>query len=229
MSFPFLLGQGRRQTIRQAVNPLDKATIVSIFPRDIREVKHTLQPSTYEIPAGTYEKPSILTVGTASWWREIDPEQPLIEIPTSSILVANSIVDDYCNGLLMCNMGDVKPGLFFIPGEHNLVSIRKDYQKLLDNARENQKRWYLALVKLGDTLWARHQGNPLGVPDLSRLAAIELGLQDKEWTRDSALVAMVKCVACGNLRNPDFPICPHCKAIVDPEKAKSLNLAFAKG
>src|SRR6266576_4523463 len=89
-----------RKLIRAMKNPMDKCTIVSIFPKVIDEVKYTIEPGRFHIEPGTFEKPSILVVGSSSWWREIDVEQPMLEIPNSSIQIAESVIKDYCNGLL---------------------------------------------------------------------------------------------------------------------------------
>jgi hypothetical protein len=112
-------------------------------------------------------------------------------------------------------------------GDIKSEEIKTKHKSQLDLAERKQKNWYSLLVKLGDSFWARLGGNPLGIPDLCRLAANELGFKDKPWLRDSTIVEMVKCVACGNLRNQEFPICPHCKAVIDTEKAKKLGLTFA--
>ena len=118
------LNQMHRRTIRAPVNPMDKSTIVSILPKFISERKATIQPGTFEITPGSFEKPALLVVGPSSWWREIDENQPLLEIPVSSIQVADSVVKDYCNGLLACNMSDMMPGLFYLPGEYNLDKLK---------------------------------------------------------------------------------------------------------
>src|SRR5258708_5829755 len=107
-----------KKTIRATPNPLDKSTIVSIYPKGFREVNPTIQPGVFQLEPGSYDKPAILVVGTSSWWRELDEDQPLLEIPCSSIQVADSVVKDYSLGLLGCQMGTAQPGLFFIPGEH---------------------------------------------------------------------------------------------------------------
>src|SRR5215467_8121847 len=104
MSTPAILQQMRRQTIPAPRNPLDKCTVVNISPKHIKENKPTIQPGTFELKPGTYELPTILVIGSSSWWREIDYEQPLLEIPQSSIVVANSIVVDYCSGLLCATL-----------------------------------------------------------------------------------------------------------------------------
>jgi len=225
----------RRRTIRAEINPMDKSTVVSIYPRALDESnKWTLQPNEYRIHAGSYEKPAILIVGPASWWRDVDPDQPLLEIPVGSFLIADSIVKDFCNSIYACDMGDNVPGLFYVPGckfdkegrpsnELTAQWIKIEYKTLLDKAKARQDNWYRTLIKIADTSWARTNGSPLAISDDMRLAAKELGL-DKEWSKDARAVDMVRCVACGNLRNPAYPVCLHCRTVIDKEAYDKLNL-----
>jgi len=236
--FP-LMSDFKRRTVRAPTNPLDKSTIVSIFPKHIVERKCTIQPGLFEIMPGTYEEPSILIVGPSSWWKEIDENQPLLEIPHSSIVVADSVVKDYCNGLIACDMGDNMPGLFFVPGckstmkgepdtKTTLDWIKKDHKDKMDAAAIRQKNWYVALVRMADALWSRSNGNPLAISEDMKLAARSLNFINKEWLKDSQVMELVRCNACGHLKNPLYPICSNCKAISDPAKAKELGLVFAQ-
>jgi len=215
-----------RRLIRAPKNPMDRCTIVSIFPVEILEYKITIQPGKFSIPPGTYENPSILVVGSSSWWREIDVDQPMLEIPNSSIQVADSIVKDYCNGMLGCDMGDLMPGLFFVLGELTVAEIKLRYKAKLDEVKAKQNNWYAILVKLADSLWARSNGNPLVIWDEMRLAARSLNMDDKPWLKDYNTIKMERCKACGNLNNPLYPVCPVCRAI-NPEHADAKNLKFA--
>ncbi len=227
----------RRRTIRGPVNPLDKSTIVSILPKEIIETKPTIQPGRFVIPPGSVDHPAILVVGPSSWWREIDEDQPLLEIPSSSIQIADSVVKDYCNGILACNMADTMPGLFYVPGAkqdakgeplipETLEWIRKEYKTELDNAVARQKKWYALLIKMADGLWARSNGNPLAVSDDMRLAAKEMNIQTKDWMKDFQMVDMVRCFACGALKNPLYPVCAACRAI-DQAHPKAKEIKFA--
>lgn len=219
----------RRRTIRAPVNPMDKSTVVSIYPRELNEKKPTIQPGVFHLPAGSWEKPAILVVGPSSWWKEIDEEQPLLEIPCSSIQVADSIVKDYCNGLFACNMGRSMPGIFWVPGEFTVNEIRKVHTQKLEDARNKQKFFFEALVKYADGLWARSNGNPLSISEDMRMAARELGLADgKPWMKDAQILKMSNCPMCGAMYNPAYPMCGSCKAVVNPELAKQLGIQFAK-
>jgi hypothetical protein len=225
--FPGLANPNRR-TIRAPINPLDKSTIVSLLPKAISERKVTIQPGLFEIPAGSVENPSILVVGPSSWWREVDENQPLLEIPVSSIQIADSVVRDYANGLLACNMADQMPGLFYVPGDYTVERLRKDHANLISKYAAAQKKWFLELVRIADILWSRSNGNPLSISDDARLACRQLNITNKPWLGDIQTAELVRCVACGNLRNQQFPVCPVCKAIADPVKAKELNIQFAQ-
>lgn len=222
------INQVSKRTIRAAVNPLDKSTVVSILPKPIYERKITIQPGVFEISPGTFDDPAVLVVGSSSWWREVDESQPLLEIPVSSIQIADSIVKDYCNGLLACNMADLMPGIFYLPGDYTPEKLKKEHMPLLLKARENQRRWFLELVRIADILWSRTNGNPLAISSDARLACKELNITNKPWLGDLQTSELVRCKACGSLRNANFPICQTCKAIADPELAKKLNIEFAK-
>ena len=216
-----------RRTIRAPINPLDKSTVISILPKPISERKVTIQPGVFELAPGSYENPSILVVGPSSWWREVDEHQPLLEIPVSSIQIADSIVKDYCNGLLGCNMNDMMPGLFYIPGEITLQELKTKYLTLLNKAHAGQKKWFLELIRIADILWSRTNGNPLSISDDARLACRELNIQNKPWLGDIQSAELIRCIACGSLRNPLYPICQSCHTIVDKKKAEELGLTFA--
>ena len=217
----------KRRIVRAMKNPMDKCTLVSIFPKETEpEKKPTIEPGTFQIPVGTYENPGILVIGGSSWWKDYDPEQPMLEIPVSSISVADSIIKDFCNGLLGCNMGDAMPGFFFAMGEHTVLDIKTNFKMKLAEAKMKQDNWFKVLVRLADSLWARTGGNPLSIMDEMRLAARELNLNDKPWLKDFQVAELVRCNACGNLKNPAYPVCPTCKAI-DNTHPLSKELKFA--
>lgn len=224
-----MLYSNDRRTIRALPNPLDKSTIVSIFPKRIEEVKATIQPGRFIIDPGLYDKPTLLVIGSSSWWKEMEPGQPLLEIPCSSIDVAASIINDYCNGILGYNSEDSMPGLFHVPGVQTVETIKKEYKPYLDKAAVKQKNWYSILVQRADIDWARSNGSPLTISPDMKLAARELNLDaDKEWTKDIQTMEKIRCKACGSLMNPLYPVCAICKSVNDTVKAKALGLVFAQ-
>jgi hypothetical protein len=226
----------RRQMIRMPENPHDKSTIVSIVPKAIHEIKPTIFPSDFHIDAAPAGDFSILVVGMSSWWKETEEGQPDLEIPHSSVQIAESVIKDYSNGLVGCNMADKMPGLFYVPGDYNKKTIQgyvnpktgDTFKSLMDHAKTRQLAWFKELIHIADVGWARTKGNPLAISDDARLAAEVLGLKNKPWMMDFKAFELVPCKACGELINPAFPVCKHCKAVVDVAKAKELNLTFAQ-
>lgn len=215
-----------RRMIRTIKNPMDKCTIVSILPKEITEVKFTIEPGRFHISPGTYEIPAMLVVGPSSWWREIDLEQPMLEIPVSSIQIADSVIRDYCNGMLGCDMDSSMPGLFFLMGEVNRVELKNKYSKELDRAKAKQDAWFKILVKIANSLWARSNGNPLVISDEMRLAARNLNENDVPWLQNFEAAKLINCKFCGGLRNEKYPICQHCKA-VDTSHPLAKDIKFA--
>src|SRR5215471_14129695 len=179
----------KRRTIRGPVNPLDKATIVSICPKRLHDKKWTLNPGEWTIEPGTFDNPRILMVGPSSCWRAIVEEKP-----------------------------DEKA---------TIAWMKTDFKKQLEVARDKQKAWYFELIKQGDAMWARSKGNPLALSDDMRLAAREAGVADtKDWMKDFRAVEMVRCKACGALKNPAYPICATCRN-VDMSHRGAKDLKFA--
>lgn len=226
----------QRRVQRMPINQLDKCTLVSLFPRKIVEIKETIFPGRFEIPAAPPNGFSHLVIGQSSFFREEnDITSPLLEVPTGSVTMARSIIRDWANGLIGCNMGDKMPGLFYIQGSYNELTIveakdpetGKSFKTLYDEANIRQKNWFLELVRIADIDWARTQGNPRSISDDSRLAAEQLGLA-KTWMQDFASITKVNCRACGELINPEYPVCRYCHAVVDVKKATDLGIVFAR-
>lgn len=213
-----------KRQIRAPINEHDKSTIVSVFPRLIHECKPTIFPGDFTIPAGSLENPGILVVGSSSWWKETDEGQPDLEVPQSSVMVADSIIKDWANGLLGCNMNDVMPGLFFLQGSLTALDVKVKHKDALERAIAKQKRWFEILVDMADALWANSNGNPRSISGDMKMAAEVLSIKNKGWLSNAISFSMKNCQFCGFLTNFDFPICQNCKNIVNPEKAKELGL-----
>jgi hypothetical protein len=131
------------------------------------------------------------------------------------------------------------PGLFYVMGCKNNAKgepdvlatkewIKKEYKGELEKARARQMNWYTLLIKMADSLWARSNGNPLAIADDMRLAAKELNLTaTKDWMKEFQMVDMVRCKACGSLKNPQFPICATCH-FPDPEHPLTKDILAAR-
>ena len=215
----------QRPIVTAAVNPADVATVVSIYGKDIEQTMETLFPSKFVIVGGSYEKPAVTLIKPASYVRDMGEFQPMIQVPVNALQIATSVITDYCKGLLGCDMNDNMPGFFFIPGEVTQLEVTQKYKNQLLKAKTKQENWYRILIRLADGLWARSNNNPLVIWDEMRAAATAMG-ENRAWIRDFSKSEMVKCFACGNLRNPNFPVCGTCK-VIDPNHPAAKDLKFA--
>lgn len=217
----------QRRAIRSAPNVHDKSSIVSIYPRKVVHRNWTIEPGLFPIEAGSYENPSILVVNGSSWWKEIHAEKQVLEIPTGSALIAESVINDWCKSMQLVTELQ-GPGMFYIPGLGVTVEdVKGEYRDKLDFALERQRKWYQELIVVADLLWVHSNGNPRSVDQLAKLAARELGLKDKPWMSLEQHSQLVPCPACGTMRNPSFPVCSNCHTIVDKAKYESLGLVKA--
>lgn len=215
--------------IRMPVNEYDKSTVVSILPKSFDERKHTIMPNRFQIEPGSFEKPMTLVVGPASWWKDTGDGQPLLEIVSPSVVVADSLVKDYCNGYLCSNGDEAGPGLFWIPGAVDLTELNTKYKPLLAKAHLKQTKWFQNLVRAADALWSRSHGNPQVIADDMRIAAQQLGLvEKKDWMSDFKMQSMELCPACGFMVNPNFPVCSNCKSVINEKLAIERGIKFAK-
>lgn len=230
------VGFGRKINVhRSPDNPFDRTTIVSIYPKPIEVINHTVFPGKFEIEAGNMEKPAILVIGSSSWFKDIskgdDPNPDFTEMKIASMEMANSIIDDYCRGLILADT-ERRPGLFFIPGdilkgttiEKALPILKLNHKEMFEKALERQRAWFLELVNMADAFWQVSQSQR-SIDNNMRMAAIELQLHEgKPWMADLSKLKMENCPACGFLRNNTFPVCAQCGTIVNPERYKEMGL-----
>src|SRR3972149_6495957 len=97
------LGALARRVIRAPINPLDRSTVISIYPKDIVEVKHTIQPGIFKIPKGSYKVPSITVIGPSSWWRVAVVAAETRETGHSTLGLIHGLQRVLPNGLLASN------------------------------------------------------------------------------------------------------------------------------
>jgi len=220
---------GKLQRIRPAVNPLDKTTIVSIYPKKISFRNYTVFPGVFEMREGTVEKPAILVLGTSFWTYNNYEANQSIDIPSSSIEMANSFVNDYCIGLHCYTPEHAMPGLFFMPGDYTRETLKQhsEWESRKRIALDRQENWYRKLVEEADVLWSRTDGNPRAIHADMRRAAEYFQLKDKPWMANQSNMLKKACPYCGYMRLPTFPKCSNCHEIIDIEAYKNLQ-DFAK-
>jgi hypothetical protein len=216
-------------------NPMDKVTIVSIYPREIVDVKPTLFPARFVIPAAKDNDFSLLIIEGASYFIPSPVEkQPPTEVQVNAMALAESILYDSIPSMNLVSATH-RPGVFAIPGEFNKTNILKyvhadgrSFQQLLNAAREWQMSYWTDIMNEADYFWSASNGNPKAIPADAKLAAKILGIEKtKPWMSNVVASELVNCKACGEMINPAFPVCKHCHHIIDEKRAKELGIKFA--
>jgi len=230
------LGSLNRRVLTQLPrNPLDKTTIVSIYPREIVDTKPTLFPGRFVIPAAIGDDFSLLLIEGASYFiPSMIGNQPPTEVQVNSMSLAESILHDSIPAMNLVT-SVARPGVFSIPGEYNRISILKyvhadgrSFKELLQTAREWQQNYWTAVISEADYFWSKSNCNPKTIPEDAKLAVKILGLEkSKPWMENAVASELIKCKACGEMINPQFRGCKHCHAMLDPEKGKAAGIVFA--
>lgn len=215
-------------------NPMDKTTIVSVYPREIVDVKPTLFPSRFVVPAAGFNDFSLLIIEGASYFiPSMIEKQPPTEVQVNSMMLAESILHDSIPSMNLVT-SESQPGVFCIPGEWTRKTI-KDYAhadgrtfvQLVELARTWQQNYWKSVIDEADYFWSQG-ANPKVIPDDAKLAAKILELDKvKPWMNNVVASELVPCIACGAMKNPIYPICQVCRTVNNPDQVKALGLVFA--
>lgn len=227
---------GKRTINLLPKNPMDKTTIVSIYPREVVDIKPTLFPARFVIPAAPIDSFSLFIVEGASYFIPSQiAKQPPTEVQVNSMMLAESILRDSIPSMNLVSATH-RPGIFAIPGEYNRITILKythadgrKFQDLLEAAKEWQQAYWTDIMNEADYFWSSSNGNPKAIPDDAKLAAKILGMEKtKPWMNNVVASELTNCVACGEMINPKFPVCKFCNRVIDQKKYDELGLSVAK-
>ena len=203
---------------------INAATVVSVFPLEVRERKPGLYPGDFTIPAAKKGDFEILVIGPSSFPVYLDEYRGSLRVPTSAQEVARSIVDDYRPTHLgfKDNNG---PGIFWVEGEHTKDQVKAKFADKIKEAEQSQLYWFRELIKISDDLWAMTHKH-MAISDLARIACGYLGLE-REWQIRADFDSLSVCPACGSEVIKGVAVCQKCRCILDEEKYKKLKFAEA--
>lgn len=198
-----------------------KASIISVFPFEFREVKPGIHPGYYYIEAAKdVNTPSITIIQQARYYIYLGDKRNFpVDVP--AIDVARSLVRDLIMSMVEADE-DAHAGLIAVEGmvDEKMLIGMKD---MLDSLREIQVNWFRKLVDLADKDYARVK-SPVAVSDLQRMAAKTLNLQ-KEWGTIADAGVPIKCPACQTLIPKESVVCQNCRFVINPSKYKELQFA----
>lgn len=202
-----------------------KSTLVSVVPFGISEFKPGIYPGFFELPPSINYEPQILVIGDSVYHVEIDVGR-IITVKCPSDDIARSVVYDYVTANLAYSAEDNSgPGLFWVSGAQNHATIKSNFSKQLQDAKNSQIRWFNKLITMADDDWEKSRQHKF-ISDMQRFAAKSLGL-NRPWVvvPPPPAVLTTKCPACQSLISPDAVICPSCRCIINMDKYKSFQFA----
>lgn len=224
-----------REDLNLEINPA-RVTLISTLPYILREEKPGMFPAIYEVNAAPERgKLGITHIGNGYHLELVpygDSKTPQRRIDIVAERIAEGLIFDYTAACLGVSFEPNdegilrKPGMFWVSGvlSANEVAIR--FAKEVETAQNQTAAWFWSLVTLADDDWGKYKQHKM-ITNIQRIAAKHLNLK-REWSIDAVELVNNVCPACGESVNPGAAICKNCKAIVDPEKYKTLTFAEVK-
>lgn len=146
----------------------------------------------------------------------LDETRPRLIVPDPSDLVATSLVQDFKQSIHGFIPDVAEPGIDFVWGEFPNTRQGKEllaaqHADVLRGMARKQEQWFLTLVRLADDDWSKHHSHRM-VTDLQRMAAMTLGLKNKDWLLETQVETQQnRCRWCFAMVDPRAAVCGSCK------------------
>lgn len=199
-----------------------EATIVSLMPWRLAENKPLTYPGSYEIEPVPRGEVRLLHIGQAMYRIYLDDERGWLRQYHTAAEMAEIIINDYINSQLFA-AGDLRPGLFWVPGKLTEEQVKKIYKDRLEEARANQEKFLTGLVRAADDLWATNKQIGL-IPSICKLSAEYLGLT-REWTREVIEDSKIQCPVCRSMIHHESIVCAVCKTVINATEFEKFKKA----
>lgn len=201
---------------------MSKATVVSIYPFELKELKPGLNPGFFQIPAcNSYDEPVLFTVGPSMYHVYLG-EKRNFPVEVEAIKIAQSIVNDIVNSHLESD-DESHAGLLAIDGEINGQILKTKYKDHLQELKNCQTRWFRKLVVMADNDWEKYHTH-VSISDLQRKAVSMLNLERPYMDVIKSDVPKL-CPVCQDLIPVNAIVCKSCKAVLDVDKYKEFQFA----
>lgn len=198
------------------------ATVVSVLPFKIDEIKPGVYPGHFIIEAAEKDKFKSIIIGPSRYHVYIPIAERIMTVEEHAHGMARSIVEDYIGSALAVS-GDARPGIFWLTGAKSESDIANHCKLELEEAKQSQKRWFTELVKLADDDWAKYHLHA-AISDLQRYAANYLGLE-REWLRMLKEVEITSCKVCRSPIHPEAIVCPVCRSVLNQTEYAKVQKA----
>ena len=206
---------------------MSKATIVSLLPIELHEIKPGTYPGDFRIPAAKEGDFEILPIGDSVYYVQfVLDNRPPLKMTDTAEKTAESIVNDYITTVL--GLGpDAKPGLFWVPEHLDKKALAVKYATQLATARAQQVKWFTNLVRIADDEWVKSGKMHRSISSLQRSASKFLGLEREWYIEPTTELGPIHCPACRTIVHPLAIVCEKCRAVLKPDEYKKLTFATA--
>lgn len=206
------------------------ATIVSLLPYDLVEVKPGLNPRSYRIKKAIGDVFGITHILDNVFY-QVNPDPlsdakdvHLIKVPVPAIEIAQSLISDYVGALLAVDPPDAAPGLMVLVGDLDRKDIAIEHAESLQSLYRIQNAWLSNLVMIADDTWAKTK-SPIGISDLQREACRMLEYK-RDWLNPLPDEILEKCPICKSAINPGALKCLHCQTILNQKEYDRIMTAM---
>jgi hypothetical protein len=191
------------------------------------ERKPGLYPGNFDIAACAEGDVQVVEVEKCFHKVYLDESRPQISVPVSSMEVAQSVVNDYVQAQLAVIAGEAQPGLFAVAGKYDKLTAAHTLKAQIAVAHEQQKEWFMRLVKIADDDWQRY-GQHKFISDTQRYAGKALGLERPWLLARQVEQALSVCPACHAQVHPQAIVCSHCRFVIDKAEYKKMQFAVVE-
>lgn len=204
------------------------ATVISLVPFPIDEFKPGMSPDEFHLDAAPEGGFTMLLVKKCKHGVYLDENRPTLIVPTAPEEVAQAICFDYQKGMMGVRLGEVEPGLFWVPGDYTTEEGRKTVKAVFAaefrEAERKQHEWFKALVSQADDAWSKFHMRSM-ISNLQRVAAQRLKL-NREWLLEGEVEkALSECPVCFEKVHPKAIICRSCNAVLNQKEYDKIKFA----
>ena len=210
------------------------ATVFSVCPFPVTAHKPGLSPGHFLLEACKDSNvPVVLHVKSSTFPVYLDADRGAMRVSCSAYDVARSIAEDYITSSLGVT-DNAKPGIIFVPGTIYADKVPLDVAVLINEARKQQKNWFMNLISIADDEWQKTHRHA-AISDMQRVAlreinkmreAVKQDVLKREWLivpiNDDA-PKQETCPVCGTLVVNDPILCTNCKFVRKPKEYEELK------
>lgn len=201
-------------------------SVVNMAPFPLHVEMPGCIPASYDIAEPVPGRMVVVPIVDARSIFYIDADRGSLPLHRPADYVAQDIVRHYRTGQIFTLPEDAEgiggyPAVAYFDGKHDSESIEAMFPEELRKLKQEQDKWYVNLIKVGDDIWQLNRQHR-AISDLQRKVAKIMGLK-REWAEKPDPSAMVECMFCTSLISKRAVVCPICHNTVSPDAMAMLQ------